>query len=549
MDSFAYTKADALSICFTTTQGLHGSLWQVRENGLSKEDFSRQATVFISDEAHHLNADTKRMTKGEREDYHSWQETVERVFGANDGNILLEFTATAGLTNPAVREKYEEAVVFDYPLQKFYADGYSKDILTMRSDLPPMDRALQAVVMSQYRLKLFEAHRISVRPVVLFKARNVEESRAFMADFVRELEHIHAARLEALRGAMQQAKSQAIEQAFSCFEAQGITMEALAAELRDDFSALHCVSVNDEAEAKDRQILLNTLEDMDNPYRAIFEVKKLDEGWDVLNLFDIVRLYETRQSSGKRISPTTISEAQLIGRGARYCPFQVGRDEARYRRKYDSDTMHAMRVCETLYYHCQNDSRYVAELHGALRGIGLDVERAAKCTDVLKDSFVRDSLRQTGRIFVNERRERNRQACMELAEEVRARVYRYRVPSGALAVDALWGEGQRARDAGTGEEKLARCTIAKMAGRNYAIVHKALRQCAFYTFTNLKQHFPALPSMRAFILGTSYLGDVQVEIVGTDVPSNEVLFCAAREAASQIAEALQADEAKWNAGG
>lgn len=74
-----------------------------------------------------------------------------------------------------------------------------------------------------------------------------------------------------------------------------------------------------------------------HPYRAVFEVKKLDEGWDVLNLFDIVRLYETRQSSGTRISPATIAEAQLIGRGARYCPFQVEQEQPRFQRKYDED--------------------------------------------------------------------------------------------------------------------------------------------------------------------------------------------------------------------
>ena len=39
----------------------------------------------------------------------------------------------------------------------------------------------------------------------------------------------------------------------------------------------------------------------------------LNEGWDVLNLFDIVRLYETRQSGRGKIAPYTIKEAQLIG--------------------------------------------------------------------------------------------------------------------------------------------------------------------------------------------------------------------------------------------
>lgn len=102
-----------------------------------------------------------------------------------------------------------------------------------------------------------------------------------------------------------------------------ISFEQLAQELRDDFSAEHCISANDDKEAAARQIALNSLEDATNPYRAVFEVKKLDEGWDVLNLFDIVRLYETRQSSGKRISPATISEAQLSDGHSDDCRYEL----------------------------------------------------------------------------------------------------------------------------------------------------------------------------------------------------------------------------------
>jgi type III restriction enzyme len=46
----------------------------------------------------------------------------------------------------------------------------------------------------------------------------------------------------------------------------------------------------------DKQLAVNSLEEPANPYRIIFTVDMLNEGWDVLNLFDIVRLYETRQS-------------------------------------------------------------------------------------------------------------------------------------------------------------------------------------------------------------------------------------------------------------
>ncbi|WP_157042575.1 hypothetical protein [Roseiflexus castenholzii] len=45
-------------------------------------------------------------------------------------------------------------------------------------------------------------------------------------------------------------------------------------------------------------------------------MQTLNEGWDVLNLFDIVRCYELRDTGRAKIGTTTLSEAQLIGRGA-----------------------------------------------------------------------------------------------------------------------------------------------------------------------------------------------------------------------------------------
>lgn len=54
----------------------------------------------------------------------------------------------------------------------------------MRSDISIMERALQAIVLSQYRLKIFEDFRIRCKPVVLFKAKTIAESKAFMKEFI-----------------------------------------------------------------------------------------------------------------------------------------------------------------------------------------------------------------------------------------------------------------------------------------------------------------------------------------------------------------------------
>ena len=405
VSNFQNADSTAINICFTTTQGLHSDIWFVKENSVSLDDFSNQKVVLISDEAHHLNASTKKMNKEEEENYHSWEETVKRIFLANKDNVLLEFTATCDVKNPLIKAEYENKIIFDYPLYKFRADKYSKEIKTLRTDISIMERAIQAIILSQYRLKVFQDYRLVIKPVVLFKAAKIADSKAFMSEFIEKISNLTGAELERISTLTDNETMQSV---YRYFADNNISYDQLAQELREDFSEQHCISANDDKEAEKNQILLNSLEDNDNPYRAIFEVKKLDEGWDVLNLFDIVRLYETRQSGGKKLSSATISEAQLIGRGSRYCPFVVHEEQERYKRKYDNDIDSPLRICEELYYHCQNDSRYIAELYQALKETGIDLTKSKEVKYRLKDDFKQDSLYQEGFVFINERKEISR---------------------------------------------------------------------------------------------------------------------------------------------
>ena len=126
-------------------------MWMTKENGMSFDDFDERKVVLISDEAHHLNVDTrKKMSADEESSYHSWEQTVKNIFNRNADNVLLEFTATCDLANPAIRAAYENKIIFDYALAKFYNDKYSKDIITLRSDLTVMEKALQALVPVSY---------------------------------------------------------------------------------------------------------------------------------------------------------------------------------------------------------------------------------------------------------------------------------------------------------------------------------------------------------------------------------------------------------------
>lgn len=531
VNNFQASDPNAINICFTTIQGLHSDIWFVKENSVSIDDFRDNKIVLISDEAHHLNVDTRRGNKEEIENYRSWESTVKCIFEMNNQNVLLEFTATCDLANENIKREYENKIIFDYPLKKFRDDGYSKEIRTMRSDISIMERALQAIVLSQYRLKIFEDFRIRCKPVVLFKAKTIAESKAFMKEFIDTIKNLNGSVLERLADI---TEIDTMKKVYSYFEKNGITFEQLAQELKEAFGEDKCLSVNEDAEAEKNQIIVNSLEDANNPYRAIFEVRKLDEGWDVLNLFDIVRLYETRDAKNGIPGKTTIAEAQLIGRGARYYPFKLEEWQNKYQRKFDKDLDHPLRICEELYYHCQNESRYIAELYRALKEIGIDMENTVTRTYKLKDEFKADPLYQQGYVFYNERLIKSRSEVTGLSPNT----YDVTIATGRAAEDTLMlGEE------GTKESSVTTYTkhtsFAEIARINYSIVHRALRKYDVFKFNRLKSYFPQLKSINQFIFDDKYLGNVKIDITSRyEDPSPAILYVACVNVLKKIATSI-----------
>lgn len=505
--NFQDSDPNAINICFTTIQGLSSSIWNVKENSLSIDDFEGKKVVLISDEAHHLNADTKNPSDEDVENYHSWESTVKYVFNSCRDNILLEFTATCDLDNAQVRAEYTDKIVYDYPLYKFREDRYSKEIKTLRSDSSPIEKALQAIILSQFRLKVFQENRLSIKPVVLFKAPKINKSREFQAVFIDAIEHLKAKDIQRISD---HTTSETLKRAFAYFKAKGISYNQLALELKSDFGKEHCISANEDADVELNQLLLNSLEDANNPFRAVFEVEKLDEGWDVLNLFDIVRLSDRRQSGGHQISKTTISEAQLIGRGARYCPFSIIDESEKYRRKFDADIENPLRICEELYYHCQNDSKYIGELNRALKDIGLDPEGIVSRKYVLKQSFKDDEIYQEGLVFTNSRKLKTRNSVYGLPQKIRDKEYLFSINTGKTGEDILLDVGSSTET--NVELYTSRKTISEVASFNYAIVNKAICKYPILKFDLLKQYYPNLRSTREFITDAQYLGNIRIAI-------------------------------------
>lgn len=538
VSNFQYSDDTAINICFTTTQGLHSDMWSVKENSLSVDDFANRKVVLISDEAHHLNADTKKMSKDEEENYKSWEYTVHRIFGANRDNVLLEFTATCDIKNPLIKAEYENKIVFDYPLYKFRADRYSKEIKTLRSDLDVEDRALQALILSQYRYKVFQDYRQNIKPVVFFQSRLVKENAANMAKIIEMVKSLSGERIKNL---FEQSTSETLAEAQKYFIKNGISYDELASELKDDFSEEHCISANDNQDVENKQIMLNSLEDKTNPYRAVFAVDKLNEGWDVLNLFDIVRLYETRDGKNGIPGKTTMKEAQLIGRGARYCPFKITEEQEKYQRKYDNDIDNPLRICEELYYHCWNEPRYISELHTALREIGIDLDKTVTRNYVLKEDFKEDDIYKSGYVFVNERLLKSRNEVVGLLPSVRDKVFNISIATGRSGEDVIM-EDNSSQDSNPNTYTY-RTTIGDIADINYAIVYKALCKYSVFKFNVLKSYFPNLKSTKEFVYDKNYLGYIRLHITSKyETPTADILYSACVKALGKIAESISGIE-------
>lgn len=537
VSNFQNTDENAINICFTTIQGLHSDMWAVKENSLSIDDFYGKKIVLISDEAHHLSASTKK--QNDDENVKSWEYTVERIFNSSPENVLLEFTATCDIKNPDILRKYENKIIFDYPLSKFRDDLYSKEIKTLRTDSPVFDRSLQAVLLSQYRLKVFQDNRLNIKPVILLKSHRIKDNANNMAAFISGISALTSTKIQEVFDTIR-GQAPIMQEAYEYFVKNGISFDQLAQEIKEDFSAIHCISANEDKEIEKNQLILNSLEDIDNPYRAVFAVDKLNEGWDVLNLFDIVRLYETRDGKNGKPGAGTISEAQLIGRGARYCPFRIDDEQPKYQRKYDDDVDNQLRICETLYYHCWNEPRYISELHTALREIGLDLEGIVTKRYSLKDSFKADELYQTGYVFTNERILKSRADVHELLPSVRDKIYDVDISVGRGGEDVVLEEISSDKSVETHSITM---TFKEIADINYSTVNRALRQFDVFKFNTLKSYFPNIKSTYEFVTDENYLGNIKIKVTSKykALPMN-VVYRACVNVLSKIALKISAIE-------
>ncbi|GAA7559221.1 DEAD/DEAH box helicase family protein [Helicobacter pylori] len=356
---------NAINIYFSTIQGLFSLFTKAKENAISIEDLKDQKLVFLADEVHHLNTETKKkLSNAESSEKHNWESVVKLALEQNKDNLLLEFSATIP-KEKSVEDKYKNLKVITYTLKEFSEDKFCKNIYSLSYENKELEtRFLGACVSSLYKELLAQHHNIeNFKPCILFKSERIEDSKENQERFNAFLENLSPLDLENF---FHYSRNAFFKDAKNFFDKQNYTPN-LTAFLQTKFKKSTQINTNNEKELEKGMLLLNSLEDRDNPKRVIFSVDKLNEGWDVLNLFDIVRL------KNKASQKDTTKDAQLIGRGARYYPFSYNGFKPNciefYQRKFElSNPLSAL---ERLDYHAVYNSEFIAKLKNDLQDLGL----------------------------------------------------------------------------------------------------------------------------------------------------------------------------------
>lgn len=427
---------DKIEIKFTTIQKLYNDIHIQRENQTTLDELLVKDIVMIADEAHHLNSDTKknRQLNFEPDELNDnttqdiiekfgWEHTIiDLILNknnklTNNKNILLEFTATIP-NELEVQKKYLNKIIYKFDLKEFLKKGYTKEINLISSTFNKKDRILQALLLNWYRHIIALKYNIpNFKPVILFRSKKIDESKEdynLFLNIVNEISLSDFEFLKYLNKKMEESdlvNEQGKTRTQKVIEFLNGDFSEVVKYIKDNFKERNCIITNSEtntAKTKERtdenqEKLLNSLEDKDNHIRAIFTVDRLTEGWDVLNLYDIVRLYEGQTSGGKtkKTPDTTIKEIQLIGRGVRYFPFEYNK-QIKNKRKFDNDLNNELRVLEELYFYTfDEDSKYISDLKNELKKEGYFEDDKIYREFKIKETFKKTDFYQNTKILIN----------------------------------------------------------------------------------------------------------------------------------------------------
>lgn len=496
VSTFPKTQSkNTIYLKLATVQRVAADIYTQKENAMSEEDYARDKVVILGDEAHHYSASTKR----EKETEQSWEKAIATILNARDDNKLLEFTATIDLDNKNVYEKYKDKVLYRYALDRFIQDKYSKNVKRIQSSNTDIDNMMNVVLLSEYRRRFaLEEHDTYIKPVIMFKSQRVDASNEAHDQFNELIENLSVDSLKSFLDRQAQIAteddSETLSMAHDYYRNNEGKLIDIVRDLKRELAPSRIINANDTSQSgileKGHYEALNSLESPSNLYRVIFAVARLTEGWDVLNLFDIVRLSDDPRAKGTKA--TTMSEAQLIGRGARYYPFLLN-GERSFTRRFDDDSKDSL-ILETIHYHTINEPQYLKNLVNALDEMNLPTGEDKKnpLLDVkVKPSFKRTDVWKYGKVYYNE--------TVEVDDDYYDSLEKYGVDTQNDVVIPYIAALKEVsyKDEQVGEDYTNAYHVPLTFDKRY--VEKSMNRLSFYHFANLKKYIPVLTSREAFL--------------------------------------------------
>ena len=537
-------QENTIYIKLASVQKVSDDLFVLKENTMGLSDYERHPVVILADEAHHYSASTK----SEKEAENTWESAINKILNArneqNQKNLLLEFTATVDFDKEVIYNKYRDKVVYRYPLSKFMFDGYSKQVKRIETSASDEDKMLNVVLLSQFRKYRAYSQGVSgtFKPVILFKSPKVVISLEANKNFNQMIENLNVRDLSAFikrQQLMDSNSSSALSLVYDFYLKNEADLSKIIREIKHDFDSRNVLNANDTSGnmlEKGQYQALNTLENPNNLYRVVFAVAKLTEGWDVLNLYDIVRI-EKEAGTNKN---ATMSEAQLIGRGARYYPFEIEGQQS-YQRRFDNDSSNKQLFLETLHYHTMNEPQYLKQLVGSLKQMDLPTGEDKKNPPIeikVKSSFKKTEAYKKGKIYYNE--------VIEVEDEWFDSIDKYGINHPTDISRSLnYGSREVSYQANVGIIETKTISVSKFDVR---YIKKAIQRLEFYQFDHLKKYIPLLTSMKEFIYSKKWLNanelnlflTVPKEYKSTDVRPDDIL--------NVVIELLKEYEVKFKSG-
>lgn len=494
-------QANTIYIKLATVQTISNDLFTVKENTMGIADYEQEPVAILADEAHHYSANTK----SEKEAEHTWESAINRILNArnneNEKNLLLEFTATIDFDKTTIYDKYRDKVVYRYPLSRFMHDGYSKQVKRIETSASDEEKMLNVVLLSQFRKYRAQIENVSstFKPIIMFKSAKVAVSKKANDKFNEMIAELNTKDLLTFIERQQLMDSDgnaALELAYNYYLKNRDNLGKIVREIKHDFNPKNVLNANDASGnmlEKGQYDALNTLENPNNFYRVVFAVAKLTEGWDVLNLYDIVRISEEAKANKN----ATMAEAQLIGRGARYYPFEISGQKS-YKRRFDGDLFNKQLILETLHYHTINEPQYLRQLVGSLKQMDLPTGKDSKNPPIeikVKSEFKKTEAYRCGKIYYNE--------SVDVPSSYFDSIQKYGIEH-KTDIQRNLNYGSREVNYSAYSANVETKTIS-VSTFNDRYIKKAIQKLDFYQFSNLKQYIPGLRSMNNFIYGENWL--------------------------------------------